>query len=112
MKFNFENVFTITEYEKFVSAVNNRKDYEFEYGKYNDKLSVRIYGRNCDNGCWLPENYLWSIATTDKRKCDYSGSSSPFGVSELKSYTQIIDYVYERFKLVRPETIMLQLSFL
>jgi len=103
MKLNFEKQFTKQEYNNFVSAVEHRKDYEFSYGKHGDKMIARICGRFCDNGVWQPENYLWSISTFDTRD-GYSGTSNPFRVSELKSYDEIIAFVYDRFNLPQPTT--------
>jgi len=73
MKFEFEKHFTKSEYQNFVNSADNRIDYKFYYGKHNDKMSIRIYSRFCNNGIWLPENYLWSIDTTDNRD-GYSGT--------------------------------------
>ncbi|MCL2255575.1 MAG: hypothetical protein FWC11_01805 [Firmicutes bacterium] len=101
MKFDFEKSFTKCEYLKFVDAVNERKEYAFNYGKYGDKMQVEICGRSCDNGVWLPENYLWSVGMTDCRS-GYSGRSSPRRISELMSYDEIIEMVYDWFKLPRP----------
>jgi len=101
MRFDFEKSFDKNEYKNFINAINKRVDYDFCYGKHGDKMVVRIYGSSCDNGVWLPENYLWSISITDCRN-GYSGSSSPYRVSELKSYDEIVAFVYDRFNLSQP----------
>ena len=100
-KFDFEGSFTDAEYRKFVAAVERRENYTFCYGKHNDKLQVRIYGIKTDNDVWKPEDYYWSIGTQDRRD-GFSGCSNPFRVGELKTYAQIIDFVYDAFKLPRP----------
>ena len=99
--FSFESGFTEAEYGKFVEAVTKREDYTFCYGKYTDKMQARIYGTRSDNGVWEPENYYWSVSTTDRRD-GFSGRSNPFRIGELKTYAELIDYVYEMLKLPRP----------
>jgi len=101
VKLNFEMGFTKSEYQKFVAAVNQRVGYSFCHGKSKDKMQVRIYGTVCDNGLWKPENYLWSVCITDMRG-GYSGSSRPLRVSELKTYDELVGFVYDLFKLPRP----------
>ena len=108
MKLEFEKHFNKNEYQNFVSAVNNRIDYEFCYGKHNDKMCVRIYGAVCDNAIWLPENYLWSISTTDNRN-GYSGTGNPSRVDELKNYDEIVAFVYNKFNLPQPTNYQISL---
>ena len=108
-KFDFEQKFTQAEYEKFLAAVGKRERYEFRYGEHKDKVQVVIDGRVCDNGVWAPENYLWGINTHDKRG-GYSGTGRGFRVGDMKTRDEIIDYVYEKFGIERPQ--QKQLSFL
>jgi len=101
MKLDFERSFTKNEYKNLVNAISNRTDYRFNHGKHGDKMVVNIYGSFCDNGIWLPENYYWSISITDCRN-GYSGSGNPFRVNELKSYDEIVEFVYNRFNIPKP----------
>jgi hypothetical protein len=109
--FNFESEFTRAEYERFVAAVEKRESYSFYVGKAKDKIRAVVYGTPCGNGRWLPENYYWSISIYDCRN-GYSGSGSPFRVKELKTYEDIVYFVYDSLKLPRPKSLPHQLSFL
>ena len=109
--FDFENRFTQQEYEKFILAVSKREDYELRFGDHKTKMQVVIYGRKIDNGVWLPENYYWAVDTNDRRG-GYSGTGSPFRIREMKTYPELIDFVYNAFNIERPPCIQTQLSFL
>ena len=100
-KFDFNNFFTQAEYRRFATAVKERAGYTFCYGERKDKMRVEIYARVCDNGVWGPENYLWSIGLTDCRD-GYTGRGSPYRISELKTYTEILAHVYGFFDLPTP----------
>ena len=102
MKLDFETKFTQAEYGKFAAAVKERKGYGFCLGTHKDKMQVRIYGTVSDNGNWQPENYYWSISTTDRRGGCFSSGSRPYRISEMKSYEDIVAIVYDAFKLPRP----------
>jgi len=99
--FYFESVFTQLEYKRFAAAVERRDNYMFRYGKNKDKLQIAICGRRCANGVWSPEDYYWSIDTQDRRD-GFRGGSDTFRVGGLKPYADIIDLVYDKFKLPRP----------
>ena len=101
MKFDFEKSFDKSEFIKFTNAIGKRVDYNFCYGKHGDKMIVKVYGSFCNNGVWLPQNYYWSIGTTDCRN-GFSGSSYSFRIDELKTYDEIIAFVYSRFNLPKP----------
>jgi len=99
--FEFEAKFTVQEYQKFIAAVEKREKYEFSYGEFKAKMQVNINGIICDNGIWKPEDYFWSIDMTDKRN-GFSGGGFPSKVSEMKTYEDIVNFVYEYFKLPYP----------
>lgn len=98
--FKFEESFTQQEYDAFVKAVAERRAYKFQLGNYKDKIQVIIDGQICEDKVWQPDNYFWSIYIQDNRN-GYNGLGQPFHISELKSYEEIIDYVYAVFKIER-----------
>jgi len=108
MKLDFEKHFTKSEYQSLANAVATGIDYEFCHGKHGDKMVVRIHASACDNGVWLPHNYYWSIGITDCRN-GYSGIGSPFRIDELKTYDEIVSFVYKRFNLPQPTNFQVSL---
>ncbi|MDR2091119.1 MAG: hypothetical protein LBP62_05650 [Clostridiales bacterium] len=108
--FKFESLFTESDYKNFIAAVERRESYSVRVGNHRDKIQVRITGQECTNGNWSPENYFWSIDVTDQRN-GYAGSGVPLRIGEMKSYDELVYFIYDMLKIPHPKQMQTQLSF-